>query len=96
MGEAAGNVAFEGMPEREEVRLHRADGWVTTSLGPRVLFRFDEADTGMRNLATLALCDGGVPGGRGGRAVLVERGLLVQAAGAGSTVGFVSAGPPAG
>lgn len=62
MGEAAGNVAFEGMPEREEVRLHRADGWVTTSLGPRVLFRFDEADTGMRNLAMVALCDCGVPG----------------------------------
>jgi len=50
------------MPEREEVWLHRADGWVTAGFGPRVLFRFDEADTGMRNLAMVALCDGGVPG----------------------------------
>ena len=62
MGEAASNVAFAGMPEREMVRLCRADGWVTASFGRRVLFRFDEADMGMRNLAMVALCDGGVPG----------------------------------
>lgn len=55
-------VAFEGMPDRDEPRLHRADGSVTVSWGPRVLFRFDEADTGMRNLAMVALAEAGMPG----------------------------------
>ncbi len=62
MGAAAGNVAFEGMPEREEPRLYRADGWVTVTWGARVLFRFDEDDTGMRNLAMVALAGAGVAG----------------------------------
>lgn len=55
-------VAFEGMPDRDDPRLHRADGSVTVSFGPRVLFRFDEADTGMRNLAMVALAEAGMPG----------------------------------
>ncbi len=62
MGATAADVAFEGMPEREQPRLHRADGTVTVTWGPRVLFRFDEADTGMRNLAMVALADAGVAG----------------------------------
>lgn len=62
MGAAAGNVAFEGMPAREELRLWRADGWVTVTCGPRVLFSFDETDIGMRNLAMVALCDAGRSG----------------------------------
>jgi hypothetical protein len=55
-------VEFEGMPERDEARLHRADGSVTVTFGPRVLFRFDEADTGMRNLAMVALAEAGMAG----------------------------------
>lgn len=55
-------LAFEGMPEREELVLHRADGMVSVAWGPRVLFRFDEADTGMRNLAMVALAEAGVAG----------------------------------
>jgi len=50
------------MPEREGPRLYRADGTVTVTWGPRVLFRFDEADTGMRNLAMVALADAGAAG----------------------------------
>lgn len=55
-------VAFEGMPERDEARLHRADGTVLVTWGARVLFRFDEADTGMRNLAMVALAEAGMAG----------------------------------
>lgn len=55
-------VAFDGMPEREELRLHRTDGTVLVTWGPRVLFRFDDADTGMRNLAMVALAEAGVAG----------------------------------
>ncbi len=62
VGATAGNVAFEGMPERDELRLHRGDGVVTVAWGARVLFRFDEADTGMRNLAMVALAEAGVAG----------------------------------
>ncbi|MGI8808421.1 MAG: helix-turn-helix domain-containing protein [Acidimicrobiales bacterium] len=50
------------MPERDVVRLHRADGVVSVTWGPRVLFRFDEADTGMRNLAMVAIGEAGVAG----------------------------------
>ena len=62
VGATAADVAFEGMGEREEPRLFRADGLVLVTWGPRVLFRFDEADTGMRNLAMVALADAGVAG----------------------------------
>ncbi|MGH9224463.1 MAG: hypothetical protein ACRD2W_11945, partial [Acidimicrobiales bacterium] len=50
------------MPDRDAARLHRGDGWVTVSWGPRVLFRFDEADIGMRNLAMVALAEAGMAG----------------------------------
>jgi transposase len=50
------------MPEREALRLHRADGAVLVTWGPRLLFRFDDADTGMRNLAMVALAEAGVAG----------------------------------
>ena len=62
VGATACNEAFEGMPEREEPRLCRADGVVWVTWGPRVLFRFDEVDTGMRNLAMVALAEAGVAG----------------------------------
>src|SRR6266508_6842086 len=54
--------SVRGMPERDELRLHRGDGVVTVAWGARVLFRFDEADTGMRNLAMVALAEAGVAG----------------------------------
>lgn len=44
------------------VQLHRAGGKVLVTRGRRVLFHFDEADTGMRNLAMVALAEAGVAG----------------------------------
>ena len=56
-------VAFEGMPERDVVRLWRHDGVVVISFGHRVLHRYDETDIGMRNLALASLCEAGLISG---------------------------------
>jgi hypothetical protein len=39
-----------------------ADGQTVVSYGQRLVFRYDEDDTGMRNLAVVALTDAGAPG----------------------------------
>ena len=59
----AATVAFEGMPERDVVRLWRHDGVVVISYGHRVLHRYDEDDTGMRNIALVSLCEAGLTTG---------------------------------
>ncbi len=59
----AATVAFEGMPERDVVRLWRHDGVVVISYGHRVLHRYDEGDTGMRNIALVSLCEAGLTTG---------------------------------
>ena len=56
------SVGFEGLGGRDEARLERFDGFVVVSWGPRVLFRFDEADTGMRSLVMVSLADAGTAG----------------------------------
>jgi len=56
-------VAFEGMPERDVVRLWRHDGGVVISFGHRVLHRYDETDIGMRNIALVSLCEAGLISG---------------------------------
>ena len=47
------------MPEPAVLRLHTGDGQVLVTCGRSVLYRYDAADTGMRNLAIVALTDAG-------------------------------------
>ncbi|MDQ6724712.1 MAG: transposase [Actinomycetota bacterium] len=48
---------FEGMPEPDVLRLHASEGQVLVTAGRSVLYRYDADDTGMRNLAIVALTD---------------------------------------
>ena len=50
---------LEGMPEPGLLRLHTSDGQVLVTCGRSLLCRYDAADTGMRNLAVVALTDAG-------------------------------------
>jgi hypothetical protein len=50
---------FEGMPEPAVLHLHASDGQVVVTWGRSVLYRYDADDTGMRNLAIVALTDAG-------------------------------------
>jgi transposase len=51
--------ALEGMPEPAVLRLHTSDGQVMVTCGRSVLYRFEVGDTGMRNLAIVAMTDAG-------------------------------------
>ncbi len=88
-----------GMPAPYELRRGRAeDGDTVISYGPKVLFRFDPADRGMRNLAMVALTGAGVAGKAvaevfGVRAEHVSR-LRTRAARDGSAGLVPSIGPP--
>src|SRR5680860_553919 len=62
MAGAVVEVAFEGMPARSELCRSVVDGRWVVGFGDKVLYRFDEGDKGMRNLAVVALTDAGVPG----------------------------------
>jgi hypothetical protein len=55
-------VELAGMPEAVMLRRTTVDGETTISFGKRLLFRYAEDDTGMRNMAIVALTDAGVPG----------------------------------
>ena len=55
-------VAFDGMAEPEGLRLWVSEAMVSVTRGSRLLFRFDEDDVGMRNLAIVSLRDAGVAG----------------------------------
>lgn len=50
---------LEGMPEPAELRLHTSDGLVLVSVGRALVYRYEVGDTGMRNLAIVALTDAG-------------------------------------
>ncbi|PZS28884.1 MAG: hypothetical protein DLM61_13925, partial [Pseudonocardiales bacterium] len=50
------------MPEPVALCRCTADGQTVVSYGQRLVFRYDEDDTGMRNLAVVALTDAGAPG----------------------------------
>lgn len=51
--------AFEGLPEPGVLLLHVVDGQVLVTCGRSLLYRYDVADMGMRNLAIVALTDAG-------------------------------------
>ncbi len=52
-------TALEGMPEPAVLRLHASDGQVLVTCGRSLLYRYEAGDTGMRNLAIVALSDAG-------------------------------------
>ena len=62
MDQVPSDGQLEGMPEPYRYWLVRQDGEVLVGFGHRVLFRFDELDVGMRNLAVVALTEAGVKG----------------------------------
>ncbi|MEV8183411.1 putative transposase [Specibacter sp. NPDC078692] len=51
--------AFENMPDPAGLALVACDGQVLVSCGRSLLYRYSDADTGMRNLAIVALTDAG-------------------------------------
>ena len=68
---AAVAAILEGMPEPGDLRMHQVDGRCVITAGSVVLFDFDEADIGMRNLALVSLRSLGFRG----RAVAAVLGL---------------------
>ena len=52
---AAVAAILEGMPEPGDLRMHHAGGRCVITCGARMLFDYDAADTGMRNLALVSL-----------------------------------------
>ncbi len=50
---------FEGMPQPGVLALGTCDGQVLVTCGRALLYRYDVVDTGMRNLAIVALTDAG-------------------------------------
>src|SRR5674536_253947 len=50
---------LEGMPEPAALRLLAADGQVLVTYGRTLVYRYEADDTGMRNLAIVALTDAG-------------------------------------
>ena len=52
-------VEFQGMPEPSRLCLQVADGQTLVTFERSVLYRYDRDDTGMRNLAIVALTDAG-------------------------------------
>jgi hypothetical protein len=70
---------LEGMPEPYRYWLVRQDGEVLVGFGHRVLFRFDELDVGMRNLAVVALTEAGASTAETGpRALMSSPALLLS------------------
>lgn len=63
MTAASGAARLPGMPAPYELgRARAADGDTLITYGPKVLFRFDPVDRGMRNLSMVALTQAGVAG----------------------------------
>lgn len=50
---------MDAMPERAELRLVTCDGHVLVTCGRSLVYRYEAGDTGMRNLAIVALTDAG-------------------------------------
>ncbi|TWP32471.1 hypothetical protein [Leekyejoonella antrihumi] len=48
---------LEGMPEPSVLRAHASDGVVLVTCGRTLLYRYEAGDTGIRNLAVVALTD---------------------------------------
>ncbi|MGH3123333.1 MAG: putative transposase [Streptosporangiaceae bacterium] len=68
---AAVAAILEGMPEPRDLHMHQVGGRCVIMAGPVVLFEYDAADTGMRNVALAALRQLGFRG----RAVAAVLGL---------------------
>jgi len=51
-----------GMPEPAVLRRHSSGGETLISYGRQLVFRYADDDTGMRNMAVVALTDAGVAG----------------------------------
>ena len=62
MPSAAASAILEGMPDAADLRVLRSDGVTWVFAGKTALFRFDDADTAMRNIAVAALRQIGFPG----------------------------------
>src|SRR5450755_4059187 len=62
LGVVPSESQLEGMPEPYGYWLVRQAGEVLVGFGRRVMFRFDERDVGMRNLAVVALTEAGAKG----------------------------------
>lgn len=54
-----GQAGLEGMPQPSVLRLHVGDGQVLVTCGRSLVYRYEVGDTGMRNLAVVALTDAG-------------------------------------
>jgi transposase len=52
-------TTLDGMPEPTGLRLRTSDGQVLVTRGRSLLYRYDAGDTGMRNLAIVAMTDAG-------------------------------------
>ena len=52
-------TTLDGMPEPTALRLRTSDGQVLVTRGRSLLYRYDAGDTGMRNLAIVAMTDAG-------------------------------------
>ena len=59
---AAVAAILEGMPEPRDLRMHELDGRCFIMAGQVLLFEYDAADTGMRNVALAVLRQLGFPG----------------------------------
>ena len=55
-------VELAGMPEMASLRRVSTGGETIVSFGSRLVFRYQDDDTGLRNLAIVALTDAGVEG----------------------------------
>ena len=55
-------AALDGMPDPWTLRRVESGSACVVMFGPRVLFRYDPDDIGMRNLAVVALTDADVSG----------------------------------
>ncbi|MGH9151304.1 MAG: hypothetical protein ACRD03_02630, partial [Acidimicrobiales bacterium] len=99
METAGGTAQLAGMPAPYELgRGRAADGDTLITYGPKVLFRFDSADRGLRNLSMVALTHAGVAGKVvaevfGVRPEHVSR-MRTKVAKAGSTALVPPIGPP--
>ena len=62
MPSAAASAILEGMPDGADLRVLRSDGVTWVFAGKTALFRFEDTDTAMRNIAVAALRQIGFPG----------------------------------
>ena len=62
MPSAAASAILEGMPDGVDLRVLRSDGVTWVFAGKTALFRFEDTDTAMRNIAVAALRQIGFPG----------------------------------